>query len=575
MIVFESITYQNFLSTGAVPNTVELNKHASTLITGKNGQGKSCILDALTFALFGKPFRNVNKGQLINSINGKNCLVEIVFSVNNHRYNVKRGMKPNVFEIWCDGTLLTQDAATKDYQKVLEQQILKLNYKTFTQVVIIGSASFVPFMQLPASQRRDVIEDILDIKVFSIMNTILKEKVISVRDDINQTEASIMNYKSKIEAQKKLISVLEQNRQNVVNSIQIKIDNNVERIQETRNEIGQITALATEIKSKAETGEVVEAISAANKMKVKLSTKIAGCKHMISFFEQNTTCPTCLQSIQETHKHHAIDRIQREQTEHDSKHEQISKVVESLTTKLENAREYANKLQDYNIQLSTLSNQLTTLTEQNQQLHEEMQTSVGDATMLNAEKMKIREMAEHAISLVEQKSQLLETKQLHEVASLLLKDTGIKTAIIHEYLPIMNKLINRFLSVMDFFVRFELDEAFQECIKSRGRDEFTYDSFSEGEKQKINLAVLFTWRQIAKMKNSINTNLLIMDEVLDSSLDSSGVDAMLSIFRELDKTNIFVISHRESTTGHHFDAHLNVTKRGDFSVVTLESEPNL
>lgn len=567
MLTFKTIRYKNFLSTGNVANTIELDKHSSTLITGKNGEGKSTVLCALTFVLFGKPFRNVSKGQLINSINKKNCLVEVEFSVNGHEYVVKRGIKPNIFEIHCDGQLVNQDAALKDYQKVLEQQILKLNYKTFTQVVILGSATYVPFMQLPSAQRREVIEDILDIRVFSVMNQLLKEKAVSIKDQIAQVENSIANHKVKIQSQKKLIDTLESNRQSVIASLQQKIDTNNDSIATAQGEIDAINSTIDQLRSKSSTDEITEAVSMANKMKVKLSTNIDRCNHDVSFFEDNTQCPTCSQHIADDHKMRVLEEINTQIYQHQKKLDQVTASLEKLTKKLEAANALADQIRDASIAISVHTNTIKVLTDQNAELRGEMDTATTNIGNLTEEKSKMKQYAEDAIDLVGKKAELLDERQLHEVANLLLKDTGIKTAIIREYLPVMNKLINKYLAAMDFFVKFELDESFQEVIKSRARDIFTYDSFSEGEKRRIDLAILFTWRQIAKMKNSVNTNLLLLDEILDGALDSGGIDYFLSIMNQIgDQTNVFVISHRD--VADKFDNVIRVEKKNDFSVIS-------
>lgn len=569
MIIFKRITYRNFLSTGNVANTIELNKHPSTLIAGKNGEGKSTILCALTFALFGKPFRNINKGQLVNSINGKNCLVEIDFETNGKDYTVKRGIKPNVFEIWCEGEMINQDAALKDYQKALEQQILKLNYKTFTQVVILGSATFVPFMQLSSVQRREVIEDILDIKVFSLMNTILKDKASSVKDHIQRVENDIVNHKKMIASQKKLIEVLESNRQNLIDGIQSKIDANNEQIKSTQDKIKEVSSSMESLRSKADTSEVTKALAAANKMKFKIGSTLDTCNHTVEFFTENATCPTCSQNIAEEHKEGVLSDINKKIKEHQAKLEQVESALTKLDKQLDKANKYADQLRDYSIEISTLTSRINMFTSSNQELQKEIEETSADVVNLTEEKTRMKQLAEEAINLVNTKSNLLDERQLHEVASALLKDTGIKTAIIREYLPVMNKLINKYLSAMDFFVKFELDESFQEVIKSRGRDAFTYASFSEGEKRRLDLAILFTWRQIAKMKNSVNTNLMILDEILDGALDGAGIDYFLSIMNQFgDQTNIFVISHKVDQMVDRFDHVIRVEKKNDFSVIS-------
>ena len=570
MLIFKKISWANFLATGSSPNTIELDKHTSTLITGKNGEGKSTILCALTFVLFGKPFRNVNKNQLINSINKKKCLVEVDFEVNGHNYNVKRGIKPNIFEIYCDGQLVNQDAASKDYQKVLEQQILKLNYKTFTQVVILGSATYVPFMQLPAAQRREVIEDILDIRVFSVMNQILKEKSVSIKEEIAQVENEILNHKVKIQSQKKLIDALEANRQSVIASLQLKMNLNEEQIAQAQLSVGTINDQIFELSSKADTTKVDEAIAQANKLKVKLTTNIERCDHDTQFFHDHTSCPTCSQQIGSDHKAKILAEIDEQVATHQDKLEKVVLSLDKLNAKLEAANLVANQVRDLSIEMSSHLNTIKLLNDQNTLLTNEVEQATSNVGNLTDEKKKMKEYAEGAINLVTQKTELLDTRQLHDVAGLLLKDTGIKTAIIREYLPVMNKLINKYLAAMDFFVKFELDESFQEVIKSRNRDIFTYDSFSEGEKRRLDLAILFTWRQIAKMKNSVNTNLLLLDEILDGALDAGGIDYFLNIMNQFgEHTNVFVISHKVHQMIDRFDHVVRFEKKNDFSVIAF------
>lgn len=570
MLIFKKITWRNFLSTGNVGNTIDFNKHNSTLITGKNGEGKSTILCALTFVLFGKPFRNVSKAQLVNSINKKNCLVEIEFSVNGREYIVKRGIKPNIFEIWQDGEMVNQDAALKDYQKVLEQQILKLNYKTFTQVVILGSATFVPFMQLSSQQRREVIEDILDIKVFSIMNTILKEKSANTKQQITDIENEINIHKNKIASQKKLIEALETSKQNIVDSIQVKVDENNSTIKIAQTTIDAINKdLETLNERYAKHNDIAEAVSKASNLKVKTSTTIASCEHDIEFFKTNTTCPTCAQHIHEEHKQVILTDLNHDIVGHQAKLDQLNDVLTKLQDQLKSSQEVLEEIRNKQIELSAQNSLITLLNKQNTEMQQEINKNTQDDVNLVDEKSKMKEYAEEAISLVGKKSTLLDEKQLHDVASALLKDTGIKTAIIREYLPVMNKLINRYLDAMDFYVKFELDDSFQEVIKSRNRDVFTYDSFSEGEKRRLDLAILFTWRQIAKMKNSVNTNIMILDEILDGALDGAGIDYFLSIMNQFgEHTNVFVISHKVDQMIDRFEHVVRVEKKNDFSLIT-------
>ncbi len=570
MLIFKKITWRNFLSTGNVPNTIDLNAHQSTLITGRNGEGKSTILCALTFSLFGKPFRNINKNQLINSINKKNCVVEIEFSINGHDYKVIRGIKPNIFEIHCDGQLINQDAAAKDYQKVLEQQILKLNYKTFTQVVILGSATFVPFMQLPAAQRREVIEDILDIKIFSLMNVLLKDKAASVKDQITTIESRIQTQRTKIEAQKKLIEALVSSKDEIVAGLQQKINDNNEQIQTAQDQITSINAsIAKHSGVEDKQAEISGAITKASRMEVRIASSIETCNHNVQFFNDNVTCPTCSQHIAEYHKAIVLADLDAKIAEHNTKLVEVTGVLAKLNAQLDKANATLNAIRDKSIEISTLTSAITMLTNQNTKMQAEIDATHADSGNINEEKLKLRDMAEDAIKQVEHKGILLEQKNLQEVASLLLRDTGIKTAIIREYLPVMNKLINKYLGAMDFYVHFELDESFSEVIKSRNRDAFTYDSFSEGEKRRLDLAILFTWRQIAKMKNSVNTNIMILDEILDGALDAGGIDFFLNIMNQFgEQTNVFVISHKVDQMIDRFDHVVRVEKKNEFSVIT-------
>mgnify|MGYP002654264527 CR=1 FL=1 len=573
MLIFKKISYSNFLSTGNVPNVIELNKHKSTLITGRNGEGKSTILCALTFALFGKPFRNINKGQLVNSINRKNCLVEIEFSTNGHDYVVKRGIKPNIFEIYCDGQLINAVAAARDYQSVLEQQILKLNYKTFTQVVILGSATFVPFMQLPANQRREVIEDILDIRVFSVMNSILKEKTTAVREALAEVDNKITTQKVKVESQKKLIAALESSKNTIVASLNQRINNTQDAIDVAKTKIADIELEINGLNEKLRAYEyIADAKSKSSKAHAQLSTKIDSCKHNMEFFNTNETCPSCSQHIAEDHKEKILNELAGVLEQQNNNLQIINRSIEKLAKDAEASAILVDAIQNKLIETSTLNTSITMYNNQIQELQREISSAENDNSNITEEKVKMKTFAEEAIAMIDEKSSLLDERQLHDVASALLKDTGIKTAIIREYLPVMNKLINKYLAAMDFYVKFELDESFNEIIRSRNRDEFTYSSFSEGEKRRLDLAILFTWRQIAKMKNSVNTNIMILDEILDGALDTGGIDYFLSIMNEFgDHTNIFVISHKVDQMVDRFDSVVRIEKKNDFSVITSTS----
>ena len=569
MIIFKSIEWKNFLSTGNSANKVLLDRTSSTLIVGKNGEGKSTILDALCFSLFGKPFRNINKPQLVNSINGKNCLTTVEFEISGRQYKIIRGIKPNVFEIWCDAELINQDAAAKDYQKVLEQQILKLNYKTFTQVVILGSASFVPFMQLPGAQRREVIEDILDIRVFSTMNTLLKQRMQETKDEISRTESSLNLARERVDHQQKTIKILLESRKDAVSAIQKKIGDNEISINVTNETIVVLNQDIGNLKSSiADRKSVLDDIEKAKVLANKKSHKNTDLDTTMSFFSENDTCPQCEQGIPHAHKSSIIEQIQNELKQNERNIEEITAALGKLNGRLETINSIQEQISDKNIEVSTANQTVTMLNKLNKELMEEIESAKNDTGNVDDEKQKLKAMAEEALAALNKKTELIERKQYEELASNLLRDTGIKTTIIREYLPVMNKLINKYLAAMDFYVHFELDETFNEKIKARHRDEFTYASFSEGEKMRIDLAMLFTWRQIAKMKNSVNTNLLLLDEIFDSSLDVSGTDYFLSLMNGMgDKTNIFVISHKGDQLFDKFRSVIKFEKKNDFSII--------
>lgn len=569
MIIFKTLSWRNFLSTGNSTTEVLLDKSYSTLIVGINGAGKSTILDALTFVLFGKPFRNINKPSLCNSINGKNCVVEIEFSIGTNDYKIVRGMKPSVFEIWHNGSPIDQDAASKDYQTMLEQQILRLNYKTFTQVVILGSASFVPFMQLTAHQRREVIEDILDIRVFSTMNQILKERMLDNKDQLTSIENKISIAKNAVDVQKKLITTIMSSKRDQVAQIKKQIEDNEAEINTNNVRWGELNE---KIKNLTESIEDVDNLEQLIQASIKAKSKLAHTKEQtqknLSFFKDNETCPSCSQGIPHEHKHNIINVLSEDIVELDGNIDIIEDAYDKLLARQKKIDEVNKELLSLNVQCNTISSTNSTLMKQNKKLTEDIENANKDTADVDAERKKLKEIADEALLLIEKKNDLFQEKQIQEVSSILLKDTGIKTAIIKEYLPVMNKLINGYLSAMDFYVHFELDEAFNEVIKSRFRDEFTYASFSEGEKMRIDLAILFTWRQIAKMKNSVNTNLLILDEIFDSSLDNSGTDYFLSVMNALgDKSNVFVISHKGDQLFDKFHSVIKFEKKNDFSSI--------
>lgn len=573
MIVFKSVFWKNFLSTGSQGSKVNLNNHGTTLIVGKNGEGKSTILDALCFALFNKPFRNVNKNQLINSINGKQCEAEVEFSIGPNAYKVKRAIKPNTFEIYCNDELVNQDAALKDYQKVLEQQILKLNYKTFTQVVILGSASFVPFMQLPGGQRREVIEDILDIRVFSTMNTILKDKIIETKEELKDKEIKLNSIKAKATAQQRIIESLVNTKDQNVKSITEKIEANNNIIKQKSNHITELLSQITELKNSIKTKEtIIKDIDSCKNNSSKLKQKNSTIDESINFFENNEVCPSCEQGIQHEHKDSIIEKLTINKQEYDIKLTMLDSALDKLTDQLQVMQDISNKITDMNIEVSTENTSVQILNKLNADMQNEIASLNSNQGNIEQEKSTLKSYASEALELNNDRMEIKKKRNLQDIASSLLRDTGIKTSIIKEYLPAMNKLINMYLSAMDFFVKFDLDENFNEVIKSRYRDEFTYASFSEGEKMRIDLAILFTWRQIAKMKNSVNTNLLLLDEIFDSSLDVAGTDYFLSVMDKLgENSNIFVISHKGDVLLDKFQNNIRFEKVNDFSRIVENS----
>ena len=568
MIQFKHIRYKNFLSTGNTFTEIDLDKSKSTLIVGHNGAGKSTMLDAISFALFGKSHRNINKPQLLNSINQKACVVEVEFSIGNSEFKIVRGLKPNLFEIWKNGNMINQSSHAKEYQKILEQNILKLNHKSFHQVVVLGSSSFIPFMQLPAGHRRDVIEDLLDINVFSKMNILLKEKNTILKDAIKDITYKLDISKNRIETQNKYIK-------DVKELTNANISKNKHEIQSSKEESEKLQSQNQELSAAIENaqGPVEEEVNRLHDKKQSLLQYTAQFRQQMSvvvkdakFYEDNVTCPTCTQDISESLRQDKLTAAQSKAKELQSAMDKASAEGTAVEKSLDSVNEKVQEIRDKQTAIHTNNQTIARLQTRISELETEISSSaVAD---LDQAKQDLSNLMTEKDGLMEEKLKLSDQYSYNGVMAEMLKDTGIKTKIIKQYLPVINKLVNQYLQVLDFFVHFDLDESFHETIRSRHRDEFTYDSFSEGEKQRIDLALLFTWRQIAKMKNSVATNLLILDETFDSSLDHDGVENLLKILNTLgDDTNIFVISHKGEILDGKFNSKIEFVKEKNFSKI--------
>jgi DNA repair exonuclease SbcCD ATPase subunit len=543
MLFFRNVRWKNLLSTGNYFTEIKLDSTSNTLIVGNNGSGKSTMLDAICFALFGKAFRNINKPNLVNSINSKDTVVEVEFDAGNKSYKIVRGIKPNVFEIYQDGILLNQDSAARDYQEFLEKFILKLNYKSFTQIVILGSASFTPFMQLSASDRRAIIEDLLDIQIFSSMNSVVRERLSGNKDSIQSTKNDLEVTKKIYDVKKKHHDELQQDKQAKVNEYASEIQSCREAIRTLHREIDDLERqkeVYTEVCSKIPENE--KKIIALKKIESQIESKISKVGTDRNFYEHNADCPTCRQTITlESKERHMGDLLSKEQELASGLTELHTKITEQETLML-SLRSDEQQLHNIRIEIATkqtgksgLELAITKLEKQITDLQNTQNTQDGS---------ELKELQDTYESLQGQLRELLDEKSYYEAAATLLKDSGIKTKIIKQYLPIINKLVNKYLASLDFFVNFTLDESFKEVIKSRHRDDFSYHNFSEGEKQRIDMALMLTWRAVAKLKNSANTNLLILDEVFDSSLDTSGTEELMKILHMLEDVNLYVISHK-------------------------------
>jgi len=567
MIHFHNVRWKNFLSTGNVWTEVQLDRAPTTLIVGENGSGKSTVLDALCFALFGKPFRKINKPQLINSVNQKGMVVEVEFTIGSSRYKIVRAVKPYKYEIYRDDNLVDQTASVRDYQEYLEKNVLKLNYNSFTQIVILGSSTFIPFMQLPSHQRREIIEDILDIKIFTVMNVLLKEKLQTNKENLKEVRYNIDLEEEKLSVhQKYLDDIQSKNKERIdtlkaeidkseaaINRLEVEIENNNDKVNELRETVKDESAVQKKL------NEILNIES-------KFEDKTKKLKREIKFYQDNDHCPTCDQDIDDNIKTSKITESKTKIDKVTDALDKLQKELEKENERLLDISEINKEIQEYLEKVSDSNNQISSLNKYIKQLRGNIDTETNNEKDVKAESKEIKKIESKIAENETLKEKYLNEQQVLEVAADLLKDKGIKTQIVRQYIPVMNKLVNRYLAAMEFFVSFELDENFDETIKSRHRDSFSYASFSEGEKMRIDLALLLTWRAIAKMKNSTNTNLLILDEVFDASLDANGCDEFLKLLDELGKdTNVFVISHKGDVLQDKFRSVIRFEKHKNFS----------
>ncbi len=565
MITFKFVRWKNFLSTGNNFTEIQLDRSSSTLIIGENGAGKSTILDALCFGLFNKPFRNISKKQLVNTVNNGGSVVEVEFNVGGKDVKVIRGIKPNKFEVYVNDNMINQDANARDYQKYLEQQIMGLNYRSFTQVVILGSSTFVPFMQLTTKARREVVEDILDIKIFSLMNFLLKNQTKELNENIRNTEAQFDLTREKASLQQRFIEDVIENKSSIIEESKSKISGNEKSIQTKKESIVLLDKAKVSLSYDSEQKiKLEEKIRKLSRSESALQNKRGEYERQINFFEENAECPTCEQDITDATKQTQIATRNTKVGELDRAISDAKRMEREEQERLETIRENLEAFRKHDVEIAKIRSSISELEKFNVKLQKDIETYT-QGSVSDDDKVKLAELKGQIKLIEEQKSKLNEDKFYVDVARNLLQDSGIKTKIVKQYLPIMNKLVNTYLSSMDFYVQFNLDENFNETIKSRFRDEFSYASFSEGEKMRIDLALLFTWRAIAKMKNSTNTNLLILDEIFDSSLDGSGTDDFLKILDTFSDQNVFVISHKQDMLFDKFRSIVQFKKEKNFS----------
>jgi len=570
MIKFKTLRFKNFLSTGENFTEINFLDNKTTLVVGQNGAGKSTMLDALSYALFGKPHRNILKNQLVNSINKRGTLIDVTFDIGSNSYRIMRGIKPTKFEIWKNDQMINQDSNARDYQKILEQNILKLNHKSFHQIVVLGSTSFVPFMQLKPSHRREIIEDLLDIGIFSKMNMLVKEKISGLKDKIKENGHKLNIISTKIESQRKYLRDITQINEDLKESKNNSIEKLRNEITDLHNENESLSSVVdeTEPLTLEKTKSVDEKISKINEYSTQFKTEMRAVVKNAKFYEENENCPSCEQEISAEMKEEQMNKAK-------DRAKELQKGIDDATKEFENLREEQSKLlaqmEEIRAHQRTMHSNnysITRLQQSISELQKELEDMNTDNNDLSKANNELNDFMQEKEEYVTEKMKLNDEMQYNSVIVELLRDTGIKTKIIKQYLPVMNQLINQYLQILDFFVSFNIDENFDETIQSRHRDEFTYDSFSEGEKQRIDLALLFTWRMIAKMKNSVATNLLLLDETFDSSLDGDGVENLMKILNSLDdNTNVFVISHKGELLDGKFSHKLEFIKEKNFSKI--------
>lgn len=570
MIHFKSCEWKNFLSTGSDPIKIQLDKTPTTLIVGQNGAGKSTLLDALSFGLFGKPHRDIKKDQMINSINKKGTIVTVEMTIGSHEFKIIRGIKPGKFEIYQNGNLINQASNARDYQKFLEQNILKLNHKSFHQVVVLGSSSFIPFMQLPVWSRRNIIEDLLDINIFSKMNMLLKERNSKIKEELTDVNHQIDIFKTKMDSQSKYIKDLQELNDDQIQNKRDSIDIHKEDINKLFDEsktLGKNLTASISAEEKHST-EIVKKMSQLDSYDMSFNDKIKGLVEESRFYEDNDTCPTCDQDIDEELKTQKIESVKSKAQEIQKAKGDLSKNIADMKTEQQAVSNSLNSLRQKQQKINSNNDAIALIQKEVNKVQKEIDNLQGQTGDVSKAKKDLTQLRKNKDKSTEKKLEYVEERTYNEVIGEMLKDTGIKTKVIKQYLPVMNRLINQYLQILDFFVSFHLDENFNETIRSRHRDSFNYASFSEGEKQRIDLSLLFTWRQIAKMKNSAASNLLILDETFDSSLDIDGIDNLTRILDTLeDGSNVFIISHKGDVLENKFRSKIEFFKERNFSKI--------